>query len=48
MHMRQKRPIVQQIVWQSTLNFKCFDHGVLNGVLIGILVYLKDGISISS
>ena len=41
--MRQKILIVQQIVRQSILNFKCF-WGVLNGVMIGILVYLSDGI----
>ena len=41
--MRQKIPIVQQIVRQSILNFKCFWE-VLNGVLIGILVYLSDEI----
>ena len=38
---------VQQIVQQSILNFKCFDFfwgGVLKNVLIGILVYLSDGI----
>ena len=39
--MWQNRPIVQQILQQSILNFKCFG-GVLNGVLIGILVYLSD------
>ena len=41
--MRQKRQIVQH----SILNFKCFG-GVLNGVLIGILVYLSDAINIST
>ena len=41
--MQQKRPIVRQAI----LNFECFG-GVLNGVLIGILVYLRDGINISS
>ena len=45
--MRQKRPIVRQIVRQSILNFKCFGE-VLNGVLIGILVYLSDAINIST
>ena len=47
--MRQKIPIVLQIVRQSTVNFKCFfwGGGVLNGVLIEyrcILVYFSDGI----
>ena len=41
--MRQKRPIVWQIVWQSIANFKYFGV-VLNGVLIGISVYLSNGI----
>ena len=41
--MQQKILIVQQIVRQSILYFKCF-WGVLNGVMIGILVYLSDGI----
>ena len=41
--VRQKRPIV----WQSILNFKCFG-GLLNGVLIGILVYSRVGTNISS
>ena len=45
--MWQKRPVVRQIVQQSILNFKCFG-GVLNGVLIGILVYLSDAINIST
>ena len=45
--MRQKRQIVQQIVRQSILDFKFFG-GVLNGVLIGILVYSRVGINISS
>ena len=44
--MWQKRQIVQQNVWQSILNFKCFG-GVLNVVLIGILVCFSDGINIS-
>ena len=46
--VRQKIPIVLQIVRQSTVNFKCFfGGGVLNGVLIEyrcILVYFSDGI----
>ena len=42
-----KIPIVQQIVQQAILNFKCFG-GVLNGVLISSLVYLRDGINIIS
>ena len=41
----KKRPIVQQIVRQPIFNFKCFG-GVLNGVLIGILVYSRVGINI--
>ena len=41
--MRQNRPNMWQIVRHSILNFKCF-RGVLNGVLIGILVYFSDGI----
>ena len=45
--VRQKRPIVWQIVRQSLLNFKCFG-GVLNDVLIGILAYLSDAINIST
>ena len=52
--VQQKRPIMQQIVWQSILNFNFFlGGGVLHvhnvdGVLIGILVFLSDGINISS
>ena len=47
--MRQKRPIVQQIVQQSIANFNFFfGGGVLNGVLIGISVYLSNGINIIS
>ena len=49
--VKQKRPIVRQIVWQSILNFPFFwGGGVLHvdGVLIGILVFLRDGINISS
>ena len=45
--MRQKIQTVRQIVQQSILNFKCFffgGGGVLKNVLIGILVYLSDGI----
>ena len=38
---------MREIVRQSVLYFKYFG-GVLNGVLIGILVYLRDGINISS
>ena len=38
---------MRQIVRQSVLNFKCFG-GVLNGVLIGMLVYSRVGINISS
>ena len=36
------------VVRQSILNFKCLGRGVLNGVLVGILVYLSDGINIIS
>ena len=45
--MRQKIPIVRQIVWQSipNFNFNALFWGVLNGVLIGILVYFSDGIN---
>ena len=42
--MRQKIPIVRQIVRQSILHFKCFG-GVLNSVLIGNLGYLSHGIN---
>ena len=45
--MWQKRPVVRQIVRQSIANFKYFG-GVLNGVLIGISVYLSNGINIIS
>ena len=41
--MRQKRPIVRQ----SIANLKYFG-GLLNGVLIGISVYLGNGINIIS
>ena len=42
--MQQKISIVRQIVRQSIPFFKNV-LGVLNSVLIGILVYLSDGIN---
>ena len=39
---------MRQIVQQSIVNLKYLGGGVLNGVLIGISVYLSNGINIIS
>ena len=44
--MRQKRSIVRQSI--ANFKFFFFGGGVLNGVLIGISVYLSNGINIIS